>query len=255
MLKLIVKEANGEVKSLDVTDNLVITPKAGQQYYFNNLDGHQYTMNLQDSEKSIVLNMDLGTQKVKIIFKNMVDLVLEENIQDKSVLGIIKDEEGLDELNQTVLNDNFNGDDVIKSLKDLLAQSSTNPEETNGVIIDDFGSLTSMLEAAAAGGSEGDTSTFRPINFNETDDVNILGGRSRLDTQLDGLDSNIPDRDGNNTNEAGDTTDTSADIEVSSVTSDTKTEGTDLVHTVKLSGEADSDKEYDFTFNTGTVEA
>ncbi|SKB51338.1 immunoglobulin-like domain-containing protein [Malaciobacter marinus] len=196
MLKLMIKEANGEVKSLDVTENLVITPKAGQQFYFNNLDGHKYTMSLQDSEKSVVLNMDLGTTKVKIIFKNIVDLILEENIEDKNILGIIKDQEGLDELNQTVLNDDFKGDDVIKSLKDLLAQSSINPEETNGVIIDDFGSLTSVLEAAAAGGAEGDTSTFRPINFNETDDVNILGGRSRLDTQLDGLDSNIPDRDG-----------------------------------------------------------
>ncbi|RYA23239.1 hypothetical protein CRU96_08705, partial [Malaciobacter halophilus] len=205
MLKLMIKELNGEVKSLDVTENLVITPKAGQQFYFNNLDGHKYTMNLQDSEKSVVLNMDLGTTKVKIVFKNIVDLILEENVEDKNILGIIKDEEGLEELNQTVLNDDFKGDDVIKSLKDLLAQSSINPEETNGVIIDDFGSLTSMLDAAAAGGAEGDTSTFRPINFNDADDVNILGGRSRLDTQLDGLDSNIPDRDGTPGDGAGDT--------------------------------------------------
>ncbi|RXJ75156.1 RTX toxin, partial [Arcobacter sp. F155] len=49
--------------------------------------------------------------------------------------------------------------------------------------------------------------------------------------------------------------DNEADITVSSVTSDEQTEGTDLVHTVTLSGEADSAKEYDFTFNTGTVEA
>ncbi|WP_424712504.1 immunoglobulin-like domain-containing protein [Malaciobacter marinus] len=148
MLKLMIKELNGEVKSLDVTENLVITPKAGQQFYFNNLDGHKYTMNLQDSEKSVVLNMDLGTTKVKIVFKNIVDLILEENVEDKNILGIIKDEEGLEELNQTVLNNDFKGDDVIKSLKDLLAQSSINPEETNGVIIDDFGSLNEDATSA-----------------------------------------------------------------------------------------------------------
>ncbi|RXJ88422.1 cadherin domain protein, partial [Arcobacter sp. CECT 8983] len=37
-------------------------------------------------------------------------------------------------------------------------------------------------------------------------------------------------------------------------TSDTQTEGTSLVHTVTLSGEAEAAKEYDFTFNNGTVE-
>ncbi|WP_147525221.1 immunoglobulin-like domain-containing protein [Malaciobacter canalis] len=247
MLKLMIKEANGEVKSLDVTENLVISPKAGQQFYFNNLDGHKYTMSLQDSEKSVVLNMDLGTTKVKIIFKNIVDSILEENIEDKNILGIIKDQEGLDELNQTVLNDDFKGDDVIKSLKDLLAQSSINPEETNGVIIDDFGSLTSVLEAAAAGGAEGDTSTFRPINFNDADDVNILGGRSRLDTQLDGLDSNIPDRDGTPGNGAGDTEVTITLSATSQITEDDNS----ITYTANLSTPALADMT--ITLSNGAV--
>ena len=48
--------------------------------------------------------------------------------------------------------------------------------------------------------------------------------------------------------------DNEGDITVTSVTSDTKTEGTDLVHTVTLSGEADSAKTYTFSLANNTTE-
>ena len=49
--------------------------------------------------------------------------------------------------------------------------------------------------------------------------------------------------------------DNEAEITVKTVTSDTQTEGTSLVHTVTLSGVADSVKTYAYSFTNGTVES
>ncbi len=95
----------------------------------------------------------------------MAELIKQsENITSekaKTVLGIMDDDDGMKELNETALNNEFQGDKVITDLKELLSDTS-NPDENyqNGIIIDDFGSLLEKLDAAAAGGELGQGSGF-----------------------------------------------------------------------------------------------
>ncbi|WP_417334290.1 hypothetical protein, partial [Halarcobacter sp.] len=257
MIKVIIKNVDGSKEVRELTEGMVIKPEPGQQFYFDNLDSKKHVMSLTDGESSIELTFDSDGQKYVFNFQGMADLIKESNLssENKSVLGIINDQEGMDELNQTVLNPEFKSDNIIRELKDLLAQTDGNANQ-NGIIIDDFGSLVEQLDAAAAGESASNgSSTFYAADA-------LSGNTYGADARGTGLEFNDPDgnligvegeNNTDNTLNLGDTVDFQP--EVLSVTSDEQTEGTDLVHTVTLSGEADSAKEYDFTFNTGTVEA
>ncbi|MCJ8328075.1 MAG: hypothetical protein MJK08_13350, partial [Campylobacterales bacterium] len=85
----------------------------------------------------------------------MISLITETqnltNQNHKSVIGVVNDAEGFRELEETVLNSNYHDDKIIDRLKDLLAESTTS-EGINGVIIDDFGSLYALMEAASSSG-------------------------------------------------------------------------------------------------------
>ncbi|RXJ77344.1 hypothetical protein CRV03_06570, partial [Arcobacter sp. F155] len=258
MIKVIIKNVDGSKEVKELTEGMLIKPEPGQQFYFDNLDSKKHVMNLTDGEASIELTFDADGQKYVFNFQGMADLIRESNLtsKNKSVLGIINDQEGMDELNQTVLNPEFKSDNIIRELKDLLSKGTAGEEIQNGIIIDDFGALAEQLDAAAAGGATSNgSSTFYAADA-------LSGNTYGADARGTGLEFNDPDgnligvegaNNTDNTLNLGDTVDFQP--EVLSVTSDEQTEGTDLVHTVTLSGEADSAKEYDFTFNTGTVEA
>ncbi|RXJ89405.1 hypothetical protein CRV01_07945, partial [Arcobacter sp. CECT 8983] len=260
MIKVIIKNVDGSKEVRELTDGMVIKPEPGQQFYFENLDAKKYKFNLSDGEDSIEILFNKDGQKYKFKFEDMAKLIKESSLltENKSVLGIINDQEGMDELNQTVLNPEFKSDNIIRELKDLLAQTDGSTNQ-NGIIIDDFGSLAEQLEAAAAGESTSNgASTFFA---SEAISGNTYGAEGRgTGLEFNDPDGNLVDVEGttNNDDETATTTDdpqaNEEDIEVSSVTSDTQTEGTSLVHTVTLSGEAEAAKEYDFTFNNGTVE-
>ncbi|PHO17513.1 hypothetical protein CPU12_10110 [Malaciobacter molluscorum LMG 25693] len=193
MLNLIVKEPNGKYDVVSVKEDMVISPKAGQQFYFDNYSGSNYTFNLVDGDKSIELIINLDPP-VKIIFNDMVDLITNQG-DEKTVLGMINNPTGIYDLQNTVMNTNFKGDDVISSLKDMLSKSELGTND--GILIDNFGSLSSALDAAAAGGPQGDTSTFNPISFDEISESNVLAGRTQLDIDVNG-NLNPANIDGNN---------------------------------------------------------
>ncbi|RXJ83195.1 immunoglobulin-like domain-containing protein, partial [Arcobacter sp. CECT 8985] len=182
MLNLIIKETDGSYNVVTVKEDMVITPTAGQQFYFDNYSGSKYTFNLVNGDKSIELIIN-DDPTVKIVFNDMVDLISkQEDGAEKTVLSVIDNPTGIYDLQNTVMNTNNSSDDVINSLKEMLADSSLGSKD--GVVIDDFGSLSSALDAAAAGGVQGDTSTFTPLNSIETAESNDLEGRSRLDTNV-----------------------------------------------------------------------
>lgn len=74
MLNLIIKEPNGDYEVLKVHENMTFKPKEGQQFYFDNYSGSNYTFNLLDGDKSIELIVNTRP-RVKIVFEDMVELI------------------------------------------------------------------------------------------------------------------------------------------------------------------------------------
>ncbi len=121
--------------------------------------------------------------------------------KDKTVLGVIDDTDGLKELYETILNNDFQGDNIITELKELLADT-TNPDENyqNGIIIDNFGALLENLDAAAAGGELGQGSGFTNDTIDPSGEVYGVDARGRAGTfdrfdpsgEIDAGDNNTP---------------------------------------------------------------
>ncbi len=178
MLKIIIKDiSTQETKVLELNNNVDFKLKENEQFFIDNSEGSIYKIELINNEKSLKILFQTNPN-IEIILKDVVELVS----NNKSILGIIDTKEGLEELNKTVLNDNFEGDNVISSLKEMLSKSSLSEDIKDGIIIDDFGSLTNAMEATAAGNEIIENiSTYRNIQLSEENSNNILDGRSRLE--------------------------------------------------------------------------
>ena len=151
VLNLFIKEPDGNYSSIKVNSNMQIDIKEGQQLYFDNYY-EKYTVSLTDGDKSIKMIFEVGGERVSLVLSNMAELIKQSDKQteNKTVLTIIADVEGILDLQETVFNTNFSGGDVIKELKERLAESEG--ESSHGIVIDDFGSLFSYLEASASAG-------------------------------------------------------------------------------------------------------
>ena len=101
-------------------------------------------------------------------FKNLATLIQNNNPEDDSspmsALGIANDKEGRQEIIDALDNPDFNAKEIIDDLKKTLAESNIGTD-LNGIIIDDFGSMVSAFEAAAAGSDDTSDGSF----FNPTD--------------------------------------------------------------------------------------
>ncbi|WP_298749168.1 hypothetical protein, partial [uncultured Arcobacter sp.] len=178
MMNLILKQPNGSYEVIKVDKDMVFDPKEGEGFYFDNFSGSDYVVNLINGGSSIELV--LGTEPpIKLVFNGMADLIKANSSNPdapKTVLSIINDAEGIYDLQQTVLNPEFKGDDVYASLRELLDQNLASADKSNGVLIDDFGVLTEALSASAAGQVVSDSSTT-PFARNEDSGL-IFGGRA-----------------------------------------------------------------------------
>ena len=150
MLNLFIKEPDGNYSSIKVDSNMNLNIKDGQQLYFDSYY-ESFTVSLIDGDKSIKIVFELAGEQVTLVLNNMASLINQSGEKDagKTVLSVITDVEGILDLQETVFNTNFSGDDVIAALKEKLLASAG--EKAHGVVIDGFGSLFSALEASAAG--------------------------------------------------------------------------------------------------------
>ncbi|WP_072682306.1 DUF5801 repeats-in-toxin domain-containing protein, partial [Arcobacter sp. LA11] len=185
MIKLIIKNPDGSQTTKEITQDTTLSPSAGQQFYFDNTDGsRKYTFNLSDGDESVELIFAGNGERLVLNLKGMAELIKQSddavNENTKTVLGIMDDNDGMKELNETALNNDFQGDKVISELKELLADT-TNPDEDyqNGIIIDDFGALLERLDAAAAGGELGQGSGFTNDTIDPSGQVYGVDGRGR----------------------------------------------------------------------------
>ncbi|RXJ80097.1 immunoglobulin-like domain-containing protein [Arcobacter sp. F2176] len=157
-MNLIIKQPNGSYREIEVNKNTTFTPKEGEQYFLDNSKNPGYALNLIDGESTIQLT--LGTNpKLKLTFNGMADLIKSNGEVNKTVLSVIYDKEGVTDLKETVLNPDFKSDDIIKDLEARFDENLANADKPYGVIIDDFGSLASAMEASAAGEVLSDSST------------------------------------------------------------------------------------------------
>ena len=184
MIKLILKNIDGSQSTQNISKDISLDTSLGQELYFINLDGLEYSINLVEDEKSIELVFINNGIEQKILIHNMTDLIkTSEQLtlkESKSVLGIINDQEGLNELNNTALNDDFKSDNVIRALKELLEESPQGEDITNSIIINSFSSLLENLGASAAGGDgAGDGSFFLGNQVNPFSLNNNIQGRGR----------------------------------------------------------------------------
>ncbi len=142
--------------------------------------------------------------------------------------------------------------DYTVSIDQTTTQDVTVYFTYTGVAVDgtDFTGVASTV--IPAGATPSDTFTITTI------DDNILENSESFTITISSITGNggLEDLRIDTANNSVVTTilDNESEIEVSSVTSDEQTEGTSLVHTVTMSGEADSAKTYSFTFTNGTVE-
>ncbi|RXI37114.1 hypothetical protein CRU99_12420, partial [Malaciobacter mytili] len=186
MLTMTIKYHTGNIQIKTITKDLILDPLKGEQFFIDNSEGRNYNISLIDDNKSVQVTVET-TPQIKIIFKNFVNLI--SDLEDKeSAIGILNNKEGLKELNQIVLNPVPQSGDIINNLKELLASSSLENISKNGIIIDDFYSLTEALKASAEGNSTiSNSSTF----FNDFELENNasydLNGRTKL--QIDSVSS------------------------------------------------------------------
>ena len=119
-----------------------------------------------------------------------------QNIFDqnyKSVLGMINDDEGFKELEETVLNEELNDPKVIDHLKELLLISKVG-SLVNGVIIDDFFSLYELMEATSSQDNWTNIGFFNnliPKNQEETSEHKYNERVKPLENDATGLKNNI----------------------------------------------------------------
>ena len=161
MLNLFIKEPDGNYSSISVDSNMNLNIKDGQQLYFDSYY-ESFTVSLVDGDKSVKIVFELAGEQVTLVLNNMANLIKQsgENDSGQTVLSVITDVEGILDLQETVFNTNFSGDDVIAALKEKLLASAG--EKAHGVVIDSFGSLFSALEASAAGGN---VATIQSLNL------------------------------------------------------------------------------------------
>ncbi|MGJ0355948.1 hypothetical protein, partial [Aliarcobacter cryaerophilus] len=209
------------------------------------------TVSLNDTIVAASSNTDLS--KIEILFdtNELITLSQGEQLLDTTLLASTFGNEELAFDKQEV-------DETLNAWNNAQDGDATDMETAAGDVTE---------QATNAGNEEAEDGGALRSKFNSRDGASTNVESDLRDTSFGGGNTEEPQEQipadllnpvGNTTTPPVTTPTTTSiplDIEVSSVTSDEKTEGTSLVHTVTMSGVADSDKEYDFVFNTGTVEA
>ena len=186
---LYVRSEDGSIQQVEVTKDLVINPASGQQFYFDDNHG-DFKLSLANDDQDVNLAIDVNGTIVNVYFSDMVPLL---NNND-SALAIAKNENGTQEIQDNLQNQTFSGQEILDALNAAF-------EENNIALVQDFGSLTNELDAAAAGGeNNSDSVNFITDAKIDTFDENSLVQRDRLEVENEEvgfIDSNgVPTDDG-----------------------------------------------------------
>ena len=153
MVLLKIRNKEGEVQEVEVTQNMSFEPVRGQQFYFNNA-ADSYYFQLTDNEESIKLIFKSGDETIELYFKDMATLIQENDPNGPgnllSVLAIANDDKGWEEMEAHLADPNFEGGEIIADLKAKLTAELLGQVD-EGIVVDDFGALVEKLAQTAAG--------------------------------------------------------------------------------------------------------
>ncbi len=188
MIKLLLRQTNGEVQEQEIQNGMNFQPLEGEQFYF--VGAKEYSFTLSGDWKSVVLNLDDNGQKIKLVLENVADLIKSNNPADVfslvTALEVSSTPEGDAEILNAISNPNLQNGQIVDLLKSDFSTSAM--AEIDGAIIDDFGSLAESLDATAAGGSASEAflSVYEDRNQEVTSaDDSSRGTRLEGDTDTD----------------------------------------------------------------------
>jgi len=242
-MKLTIKDASGLNKVVELNNNSEFNITEGQQYIFSN-NFSSYTLDLSNNEKSISLVFNVEGKEIKVELNDIVPLLNANtgNTENPTALIINKDLDA-DKFDNIVENTVFTGSEILDSLEALLSSSVTT-ENDSVVLVSDFNSLIESLEAAAAGESLGNSSTFNSDFSNSIPSLAGIADSDRWFNPSDSLLSSEPIDVGNDIS----ITDAQNAPVVSIVADETNTlEGTDANFTVSIDTVLDEDVTVTFT--------
>ncbi|MGE3300973.1 MAG: hypothetical protein AB7I39_11125, partial [Arcobacter sp.] len=165
-MKLTIK-SDGQSKVVDLDKDLQFNVNKGEQYIFSN-GFTSYVLNFKDNQQSVELTFKVDGKTIKVDLKGIVPL-LQENVEglQNPTLVIINKNANEKDVDNIVDNAEFNGSEIIDRLEALISNpvdlGANNSDKL--AIISDFQSLIETLDAAAAGGEQGNA-TANGSSFN-----------------------------------------------------------------------------------------
>jgi hypothetical protein len=148
-MTLIIRESNGTVRELDVTQDTHLISTQGAQYYIVGADN--YTFNLVSDNQTInAYFLDRNGESFNLTFHNLAQYIQQNDPLDPfsidSAFAVSTNQAGDDQIHKALSSDMQPGE-LIEYLKSVLDESTP----ASGAVIDDFQGLLDNLDAAASG--------------------------------------------------------------------------------------------------------
>jgi hypothetical protein len=148
-MTLIIRESNGTVRELDVTQDTHLISTQGAQYYVVGADS--YTFNLVSDNQTInAYFLDRNGESFNLTFHNLAQHIQQNDPLDlfssDSAFAVSTNHAGDAQIHKALSSDMQPGE-LIEYLKSVLDESTP----ASGAVIDDFQGLLDNLDAAASG--------------------------------------------------------------------------------------------------------
>ena len=144
-MKILLRDLNGEVKDIDVNQDMTFDILAGDQFYVTGASSYDMQLINGGSDILLVLKDNEG-ESYKIILTNMGTIISENSLDigdtQNTTLFVSTTIETDEQIESIVTDDIFNSGEIIEELLSL--------NNENGAFIYDFVTLSDSLEASAA---------------------------------------------------------------------------------------------------------
>jgi len=169
-MKMIIRNSNGDIQEQELTQDMIKNPTEGEHVYFSGV--LDYTFSVSGDTVNLYL-IDADGEKILIALKDIIPLIQQNDPLDlfslDTILGVSTNEAGDKAIEDALNNPEFESGEIVNALKEALSMDSSTV--ASGAVIDNFGSLLDLTEAAAAG-DEPQSTAFLSLNNNDRFDLN-----------------------------------------------------------------------------------
>ncbi len=185
-MKMIIKDVNGDIREVEVTENMDINVEQGEQFFFTGAASSEIAV--FGDNKDVKLNLvDENGETISI---GMIGLAEHINANDPSdsfslttALGVSTTREGDAEIAEIVNDPELEVGNMIEQLKEALSKSNSGADN-DGVVIDDFASLIELSESSAVNAEQLTTDQFNSIE-NSRDENKASNQRASRSDEVD----------------------------------------------------------------------